>query len=104
MYHSDVLLVHQTSRTHWFWEKFGQPYIHSLQDTNLKTIQFLSKATGNDGDIGHMLTSCTTELNAAKCEGPALSHIVLVDTPGFDCRTRTDLEVPRLVFEWLNKR
>ena len=29
--------------------------------------------------------------------------IVLVDTPGFDDTTRSDLEVLRMIAEWLNK-
>ena len=75
-----------------------------LQDTNIKIIQFLSKATGNGGDVGHTLTSCTTELKVAKCEEPTLSSIFLMDTPGFDGNLITDLEVSHLASEWLDKR
>ncbi|KAL4068434.1 hypothetical protein V8B97DRAFT_822100 [Scleroderma yunnanense] len=64
---------------------------------------FISMATGyvNDG-VGHMLTSCTSEIRTTKCKVMG-ANMVLVDTPGFDHTNKSDLETLCLISKWLKE-
>jgi len=70
---------------------------------HLKGIQFISKVTGNVGGVGHDLTSYTSEIKVTKCGDMGFGNIVLVDTPGFDDTTRSDLEILELISNWLKE-
>lgn len=62
--------------------------------------------TGDSGvDIGHELSSCTTEVKIFKHNSPERSDfdVVLVDTPGYDYTGPTDAEVLEMVADWINK-
>lgn len=62
--------------------------------------------TGGSGvDIGHELSSCTTEVKMFRHESPERSDfkVVLVDTPGYDYIEPTDAEVLEMIADWINK-
>ncbi|KDR82088.1 hypothetical protein GALMADRAFT_221975 [Galerina marginata CBS 339.88] len=54
---------------------------------------FISVAMGIEMDIGHTLQSCTTEINLVRLTIPRLAgfSLVLVDTPGFDTKSVSDV-------------
>ncbi|KAI5990810.1 hypothetical protein EDC04DRAFT_1365422 [Pisolithus marmoratus] len=54
-----------------------------------------------DEGVGHDLNSCTSEIKVTKCEVEG-SNVVLVDTPGFDDTKKTDLDILKLISDWLN--
>lgn len=54
--------------------------------------------------IGHSLQSCTSEIGIVRLQSHELDfNIVLVDTPGFDDTTRSDVDILKMVSEWLRK-
>jgi predicted GTPase len=66
--------------------------------------QFIELASGINGIVGHSLESCTNEISVIKFPVPELldSEICLVDTPGFDDTNKSDVDVFRMVSDWLN--
>ncbi|KAI5997331.1 P-loop containing nucleoside triphosphate hydrolase protein [Pisolithus orientalis] len=63
---------------------------------------FIANATKCEGQgVGHELTSCTSEINVTKYEVEG-SNVVLVDTPGFDDTRKSDLDILKLISDWLN--
>ncbi|KAI6104713.1 P-loop containing nucleoside triphosphate hydrolase protein [Pisolithus croceorrhizus] len=63
---------------------------------------FIVNVTKQEGkDVGHDLTPYTSEIKATKCEVEG-SNIVLVDTPGFDNTNISDLDILKLISDWLN--
>ncbi|KAI6042362.1 hypothetical protein EDC04DRAFT_998756 [Pisolithus marmoratus] len=63
---------------------------------------FIANATKREGEgVGHDLNSCTSEIKVNKCEVEG-SNVVLVDTPGFDDTKKTDLDILKLISDWLN--
>ncbi|KAF8891138.1 P-loop containing nucleoside triphosphate hydrolase protein, partial [Gymnopilus junonius] len=66
---------------------------------------FINLATGIETDIGHGLQSRTSGMNIYKLEFPGLSsfNLVFIDTPGFDDTHLPDIEILRLISDWLSK-
>jgi len=66
--------------------------------------QFINAATGYNKGVGHSLESCTSEITAVKLSFPELvaSDIYFVDTPGFDDTNKSDLDIFKMISEWLN--
>ncbi|KAF9442974.1 hypothetical protein P691DRAFT_779134 [Macrolepiota fuliginosa MF-IS2] len=53
---------------------------------------------------GDTLKSCTAQIQATRVRHPRYKdRIVLVDTPGFDDTTKSDMEILALISEWLQK-
>ncbi|KAI6013519.1 hypothetical protein EDC04DRAFT_2579352, partial [Pisolithus marmoratus] len=52
--------------------------------------------------VGHALTSHTSEIKSTRCMIKG-SNVVLVDTPGFDDTSKSDLEILESISEWLSK-
>ncbi|KAJ3553263.1 hypothetical protein NP233_g12686 [Leucocoprinus birnbaumii] len=54
---------------------------------------------------GHTLKSVTNDIEATRMTHPNFPgrNIVLIDTPGFDDTTRTDMEILNMISEWLKK-
>jgi len=52
---------------------------------------------------GTQLKSVTQKVRSVKVHNPARgdNSLVLVDTPGFDDTTRTDMEILRMISDWL---
>ncbi|KAL4078826.1 P-loop containing nucleoside triphosphate hydrolase protein [Scleroderma yunnanense] len=74
-----------------------------LGPTGAGKSSFVNKAIGNEGDdVEHSLISCTSKIKATRCtiEG---SRVVLVDTPGFNHTNISDLEILKLIADWLVK-
>ncbi|KAI5981048.1 P-loop containing nucleoside triphosphate hydrolase protein [Pisolithus orientalis] len=64
---------------------------------------FIDKATESTGKgVGHDLRSCTSEIKVTRC-AVERSNVVLVDTPGFDDTTKSDLEILEMISNWLNQ-
>ncbi|KAI6010017.1 kinase-like domain-containing protein [Pisolithus marmoratus] len=65
---------------------------------------FIDKvATGGTGEgVGHDLTPYTSKVKATRCTFEE-SSVVLVDTPGFDDARISDLDVLKMVSNWLNE-
>ncbi|KDR82126.1 hypothetical protein GALMADRAFT_90708 [Galerina marginata CBS 339.88] len=66
----------------------------------------IDKLTGAIGDgelAGRGLKSYTTKPNALRINGHHIygDQIVLLDTPGFDDTTRTDIQILEMISEWL---
>ncbi|KAI5990803.1 P-loop containing nucleoside triphosphate hydrolase protein, partial [Pisolithus marmoratus] len=63
---------------------------------------FIANATMREGEgVGHDLTSCTSEIKVTKCEVEG-SRVVLVDTPGSDHTNKSDMDILKLISDWLN--
>ncbi|KAI6006152.1 P-loop containing nucleoside triphosphate hydrolase protein [Pisolithus marmoratus] len=65
---------------------------------------FIDKvATGGTGEgVGHDLTPYTSKVKATRCTFEE-SSVVLVDTPGFDDARISELDVLKMVSNWLNE-
>jgi len=61
-------------------------------------------ATGIEGIVGHSLESQTNEISVIKLSFPGIadSDICFVDTPGFDHTRQSDVEIFKMISEWLN--
>ncbi len=57
-------------------------------------------ATGITGLAGHDLESCTNEISVIKLSFPGLD-LCFVDTPGFDDTNRSDVEILKMISDWL---
>ncbi|KAI6017896.1 P-loop containing nucleoside triphosphate hydrolase protein [Pisolithus marmoratus] len=63
---------------------------------------FIANATKHkDEGVGHDLMSCTSEIKAIPWNVDGIS-ILLVDTPGFDDTNKSDLDILKLISDWLN--
>ncbi|KAI6039635.1 P-loop containing nucleoside triphosphate hydrolase protein, partial [Pisolithus marmoratus] len=61
---------------------------------------FITKAVRNgDEGVGHALTSHTSEIKSTRCMIKG-SNVVLVDTPGFDDTSKSDLEILESISEY----
>ncbi|TFK44967.1 P-loop containing nucleoside triphosphate hydrolase protein [Crucibulum laeve] len=65
---------------------------------------FINVATEHDTGVGHSLESCTSEIGIIKLSYPEWSDcdIVFVDTPGFDDTHKSDLDILKMISEWLS--
>jgi len=54
--------------------------------------------------VGHGLATCTTQISVVRLSFPNLvdSDICFVDTPGFDDTNGTDLQILKMISDWLN--
>ncbi|KXN84716.1 hypothetical protein AN958_12143 [Leucoagaricus sp. SymC.cos] len=66
---------------------------------------FIDLLTGQSGKrAGHTLKSVTADIQATRVRHPKYGdRVVLVDTPGFDDTTRTDMEILAMISDWLAK-
>ncbi|KXN84711.1 Putative L-type lectin-domain containing receptor kinase I.4 [Leucoagaricus sp. SymC.cos] len=66
---------------------------------------FIDLLTGQSGKrAGHTLKSVTADIQATRVRHPVHGdRVVLVDTPGFDNTTRTDMEIFVMINDWLAK-
>jgi flagellar biosynthesis GTPase FlhF len=66
-------------------------------------VQFIATATGAEVRIGHDLQSFTTDISIVKFQSLERTdfEIVFVDTPGFDDTHKTDIEILKMLAEWL---
>jgi hypothetical protein len=78
----------------------------SLQETRLEdgvgeSLQKTTKErTGTK--VGHGLESCTHQIQIIRCfDAQQNRRIVFVDTPGFDDTNISDLDILRMVADWL---
>ena len=71
--------------------------------SGLKIIDILTNQPGRRA--GSRLESCTTEIRAVRVFNHPVhgDRLVLVDTPGFDNTTKSDIEVLQIVSNWLKK-
>ncbi|KAK3298657.1 P-loop containing nucleoside triphosphate hydrolase protein [Chaetomium fimeti] len=76
-------------------------YIALMGVTGAGKSSFIATCSGQDVAVGHDLTSCTTDVeDVAFMYNPQL-RVHLVDTPGFDDTTRSDVEVLQDIAAWL---
>ena len=63
-------------------------------------------ATGIEGIAGHSLKSFTTEISGIKFSISEMlnSSVTLIDTPGFDDTNKSDVEILKMVSDWLVDR
>ncbi|KAF9032981.1 P-loop containing nucleoside triphosphate hydrolase protein [Panaeolus papilionaceus] len=64
---------------------------------------FIKNATGYNLTIGDDLESCTSEIHIIRVQSGD-SKIYIVDTPGFNDTNKSDLEIFKLISEWLRQR
>ncbi|KAJ3553264.1 hypothetical protein NP233_g12685 [Leucocoprinus birnbaumii] len=67
---------------------------------------FIDLLTGErDKRAGHSLRAVTKKIEATRVQHSSLPDrdIVLVDTPGFDDSTKSDMEILNMISEWLRK-
>ena len=57
-------------------------------------------ATGVTGLVGHGLASFTTEISVIRLSFPGLD-LCFVDTPGFDATDKSDVDIFKLISNWL---
>ncbi|KAI6042347.1 P-loop containing nucleoside triphosphate hydrolase protein [Pisolithus marmoratus] len=63
---------------------------------------FIASATEHKGaGVGHDLTSCTSSIMVTRCEIEGFS-VVLVDTSGLEHMKPSDLDILKLISDWLN--
>ncbi|KDR82114.1 hypothetical protein GALMADRAFT_59333 [Galerina marginata CBS 339.88] len=70
----------------------------------LTSSKIIDNLTGQLGKrVGHSLKSCTTVVGAVRIKNHRKygDRIVLVDTPGFDDTEKSDLEILRIISDWL---
>ena len=67
--------------------------------------QIIDTLAGEEGRAGDSLASVTQDIAAYRILDHERygSHIVLVDTPGFDDTKRTDAQILELIGDWLKK-
>ncbi|KAF8129490.1 P-loop containing nucleoside triphosphate hydrolase protein [Boletus edulis] len=65
---------------------------------------FIRRASGHDDQgIGHELRSCTKDVLAIRFpDQQSGQDVVLVDTPGFDHTSKSDLDVLNMISDWLD--
>ena len=53
-------------------------------------------------EVGHLLSSCTQKVQIVRClDTQKNRQIVLVDTPGFNDTSVSDLDTLQLIADWL---
>ncbi|KAI6025515.1 P-loop containing nucleoside triphosphate hydrolase protein [Pisolithus marmoratus] len=63
---------------------------------------FISSATEHKDDgVGHDLTSCTSNIMVTRCEVEGFG-VVLVDTPGLEDMKPSDLDILKLISDWVS--
>ena len=65
--------------------------------------QFINAITGLQTGVGHDLESCTSTVNNVRLSIPqiAFGDLVFVDTPGFDDTHKKDVDILKMVADWL---
>ena len=87
----------------------GKSYVSIWKFQYLRTMdhiryQFIDLLTGQLGQrAGNSLASVTSNIEATRLSFPSdpKKKIVLVDTPGFDDTTRSDMEILSMISHWL---
>ena len=51
--------------------------------------------------MGHNLESCTNNVINVRLSVPEFGDLVFVDTPGFDITHKTDVDILKMVADWL---
>ena len=65
--------------------------------------KFISTVTGIQGIVGHGLESYTNKLAVFKISFPELGFAIhFVDTPGFDDTTKSDVDIFKMISDWLH--
>ncbi|KAF8805168.1 hypothetical protein BYT27DRAFT_7192832 [Phlegmacium glaucopus] len=64
---------------------------------------FINIITDFEIGVGHNLESCTNEVNNVRISMPELAYgdLVFVDTPGFDDTNKSDVDILKMVADWL---
>ncbi|KAF8811580.1 hypothetical protein BYT27DRAFT_7252672 [Phlegmacium glaucopus] len=64
---------------------------------------FINVITGFETGVGHNLESCTSEVSNVRLSMPELAYgdLVFVDTPGFDDTQKSDVDILKMVADWL---
>ncbi|KAI6006753.1 P-loop containing nucleoside triphosphate hydrolase protein [Pisolithus marmoratus] len=63
---------------------------------------FVGKVSGDTGEgVGHSLTSCTSNIEATRCVIDGF-NVTLVDTPGLNHTNKLEIEVPKMISDWLD--
>ncbi|KAF5359187.1 hypothetical protein D9756_003431 [Leucocoprinus leucothites] len=65
---------------------------------------FISSAIGRDAGIGENLQSFTSQITAIRISFNNGINVVLVDSPGFDDTFLSDLDILKLISDWLRPR
>ena len=65
--------------------------------------QFINAITGLETGVGHDLESCTSNVSNVRLSIPeiAFGDLVFVDTPGFDDTNKKDVDILKMVADWL---
>ena len=65
--------------------------------------QFINAITGLETGVGHGLVSCTSDISNVRLSIPeiAFGDLVFVDTPGFDDTHKKDVDILKMVADWL---
>ena len=66
--------------------------------------KFISTVTGIQGIVGHGLESFTNKIAVSKISFPELPgfDIHFVDTPGFDDTIKSDVDIFKMISDWLH--
>jgi len=83
----------------------GDRIIVIMGPTGAGKSTFINIATGQDGQtIGHGMESHTATIRAVRVRHPSMNEfVVFVDTPGFDDTYKPDVEILRMIADWLVK-
>ena len=65
-------------------------------------MEFIELATGATGLVGDGLATFTTEISATRLSFLG-RDLCFVDTPGFDGTNESDVDVFKMIADWLNK-
>jgi len=70
----------------------------------LTFLKFIETVTGIRGIVGDGLESCTNKIAVFKISFPELPgfDIHFVDTPGFDDTTKSDVDIFKMISDWLH--
>ena len=97
-----ILIISQSHGRDWKWEnirKWGTPVV--MAGDLPSYLQFINRASGSNLRVGTGLESCTAEVKLANeftLDGRA---VTLVDTPGFDDTSRSDVDVLKMIAAFL---
>lgn len=102
-----TLLFTQDPGSHWIWKKqCSLPFNNSLLFNSDISEQFIDVATNSkEKRAGFGLQSYTQDVQAIRIKNHRIykDRIVLLDTPGFDDTTRSDMDILALIGDWLKK-